>query len=85
LANICIKNEIVVKEGEVYQAIIGKLRVNYFAKIVILFRLSSGVHVRIKYGCCILSLKIAAVDEYAIWMILRRDKICEDATLTLLP
>ena len=37
LANICIKNEIVVKEGEVYQAIIGKLRVNYFAKIVILF------------------------------------------------
>ena len=37
LANICIKNEIVVKKGEVYQAIIDKLRVNSFAKIVILF------------------------------------------------
>jgi hypothetical protein len=37
LGNICIKNEIVVKEGEAYQAIIEKLRVNYFAKIVILF------------------------------------------------
>jgi hypothetical protein len=37
--------------------------------------LSSGVQVRIKYGCSILSLKMAAVDAYAIWIILRRDKI----------
>jgi hypothetical protein len=37
LANICIKKEIAVKEGEPYQGIIDKLRVNYFAKIVIVF------------------------------------------------
>ena len=37
LANICIKKEIVVKEGESYTGILSQLRVNYFAKIVILF------------------------------------------------
>jgi hypothetical protein len=53
LGNICIKKEIVVKEGESYAGILSQLRVSYFA--------------------------------YAIWIILRRDKICEDATLMLLP
>ena len=37
LANICIKKEIVVKEGEIYTGILPTLRKNYFAKIVIVF------------------------------------------------
>jgi hypothetical protein len=37
LGNICIKKEIVVKEGESYTGILSQLRVNYFAKIVIVF------------------------------------------------
>jgi ABC-type branched-subunit amino acid transport system substrate-binding protein len=37
LGNICIKKEIVVKEGESYTGILSQLRVSYFAKIVIVF------------------------------------------------
>lgn len=37
LANICVRNEIAVKEGEVYYQILNKLRVNPSAKIVIMF------------------------------------------------
>jgi hypothetical protein len=37
ILNICIKKEIVVKEGESYTGILSQLRVSYFAKIVIVF------------------------------------------------